>query len=94
MGTTLTIDELDGHTTGLIALAGRDLLGFQKYGVGGLIDPLVGVFGPITFEMGVLTDISKAPMAGDSRIPQFARIPAASGIATAKNLRIPMIIGS
>ena len=41
----LTLDELDGHTGGLIALAGRDLLGFQKYGVGGLIDPLVGVFG-------------------------------------------------
>ena len=41
----LTLDELDGHTAGLIALAGRDLLGFQKYGVGGLIDPLVGVFG-------------------------------------------------
>jgi error-prone DNA polymerase len=41
----LTLDELDGHTGGLIALAGRDLLGFEKYGVGGLIDPLVGVFG-------------------------------------------------
>jgi error-prone DNA polymerase len=41
----LTLDELDGHTSGLIALAGRELLGFQKYGVGGLIDPLVGVFG-------------------------------------------------
>ena len=41
----LALDELDGQTRGLIALAGRDLLGFQKYGVGGLIDPLVGVFG-------------------------------------------------
>src|SRR5688572_2511165 len=41
----LTLDELDGQTRGLIALAGRDLLGFQKYGVGGLVDPLVGVFG-------------------------------------------------
>ena len=41
----LTLDELDGQTRGLIALAGRELLGFQKYGVGGLIDPLVGVFG-------------------------------------------------
>src|SRR5688500_18403372 len=41
----LTLDELDGCTRGLITLAGRDLLGFQKYGVGGLIDPLVGVFG-------------------------------------------------
>ena len=41
----LTLDELDGQTRGLVALAGRELLGFQKYGVGGLIDPLVGVFG-------------------------------------------------
>ncbi len=41
----LTLDELDGQTGGLIALAGRELLGFQKYGVGGLLDPLVGVFG-------------------------------------------------
>jgi error-prone DNA polymerase len=41
----LALDELDGRTQGLVALAGRDLLGFQKYGVGGLVDPLVGVFG-------------------------------------------------
>ena len=41
----LTLEELDGQTRGLIALAGRELLGFQKYGVGGLIDPIVGVFG-------------------------------------------------
>jgi error-prone DNA polymerase len=41
----LTLDELNGHTRGLIALAGRELLGFQKYGVGGLIDPVIGVFG-------------------------------------------------
>jgi error-prone DNA polymerase len=41
----LTLDELDGHARGLVALAGRELLGFQKYGVGGLIDPLVGIFG-------------------------------------------------
>ena len=41
----LTLGELDGHTRGLIALAGRDVLRFQKYGVGGLIDPIVGIFG-------------------------------------------------
>jgi error-prone DNA polymerase len=41
----LTLGEIDGHTRGLIALAGRGLLGFQRFGVGGLIDPLVGVFG-------------------------------------------------
>jgi error-prone DNA polymerase len=41
----LVVDELDGHTRGLIALASRDLLAFEKYGVGGCIDPLVGLFG-------------------------------------------------
>ncbi len=41
----LALNELDGQTRGLVALAGRQLLGFDKYGVGGLIDPLVGVFG-------------------------------------------------
>ncbi len=41
----LALDELDGQTRGLVALAGRELLGFEKYGVGGLIDPLVGLFG-------------------------------------------------
>ena len=41
----LTIHDLEGRTTGLVALAGRDLLTAARYGVGGLIDPLVGVFG-------------------------------------------------
>ena len=41
----LTLDDLDGQTRGLVALAGRELLRFEKYGVGGLIDPLVGLFG-------------------------------------------------
>src|SRR5688500_16041323 len=41
---TLALAELEGQTSGLIALAGRELLGFERYGVGGLIDPLVGVF--------------------------------------------------
>ena len=41
----LTIHDLEGRTTGLVALAGRDLLTAARYGVGGFIDPLVGVFG-------------------------------------------------
>ncbi len=41
----LTLDDLDGHTTGLVALAGRAALEGHRYGVGGLLDRLVGVFG-------------------------------------------------
>jgi error-prone DNA polymerase len=42
---TLTLDEIDGHTAGLIALGGRAMLSGARFGVGGLIDRLVGVFG-------------------------------------------------
>jgi error-prone DNA polymerase len=41
----LSLTDLDGATQGLVALAGRELLGAERYGVGGLIDPLVGLFG-------------------------------------------------
>src|SRR5687768_14468650 len=41
----LAIDELDGRTTGLIAMPGRPLLGAERFGVGGLLDRIVGIFG-------------------------------------------------
>jgi error-prone DNA polymerase len=41
----LAIDELDGFTTGLIAMPGRPLLQAERFGVGGLLDRIVGVFG-------------------------------------------------
>src|SRR6187549_1357778 len=41
----LALDELDGFTTGLIALAGRAALDTRRFGVGGLLDRLVGLFG-------------------------------------------------
>jgi error-prone DNA polymerase len=41
----LTLDELDGTTTGLVALAGRAGLDTGRFGVGGLVDRLVGIFG-------------------------------------------------
>jgi error-prone DNA polymerase len=41
----LQLDELDGCTAGLVALGGRALLDGQRYGVGGLLDRLVGLFG-------------------------------------------------
>ena len=41
----LALEELDGSTAGLVALGGRPLLDGQRYGVGGLLDRLVGLFG-------------------------------------------------
>ena len=41
----LTLEELDGRTAGLVALAGRAALDGRRHGVGGLLDRLVGVFG-------------------------------------------------
>ena len=41
----LALEELDGHATGLVALAGRSALMGERYGVGGLLDRLIGIFG-------------------------------------------------
>ena len=41
----LMVEELDGRTAGLIAMPGRPLLGAERFGVGGLLDRLVGIFG-------------------------------------------------
>jgi error-prone DNA polymerase len=44
-GSSMTLADLDGHTGGLIALAGREALKAGRHGVGGLVDQLVGLFG-------------------------------------------------
>jgi len=41
----LALEELEGFTSGLVALAGREVLRAGRYGVGGLLDRLVGLFG-------------------------------------------------
>ncbi len=41
----LTLDEIDGRTTGLIALVGRSALSGPRFGVGGLVDRIVHTFG-------------------------------------------------
>src|SRR4029450_12290868 len=40
----LAIEEFDGFPAGLVALAGRPLLDAQHFGVGGLLDRLIGLF--------------------------------------------------
>ena len=41
----LTLEDLDGAAGGLVALAGRAAINGARYGVGGLVDRLVGTFG-------------------------------------------------
>jgi error-prone DNA polymerase len=41
----LTLEDLDGSTRGLVALAGRAALDASRSGVGGQMDRLVGLFG-------------------------------------------------
>jgi error-prone DNA polymerase len=41
----LTLADFEGQTNGLVALAGRNLFASERYGVGGMIDPLIGLFG-------------------------------------------------
>ena len=41
----LTLDELDGRTNGLVALVGCPALDARRFGVGGLLDRLIGIFG-------------------------------------------------
>ena len=41
----LTLEDLDGHTNGLVAIVGREALATSRHGVGGLVDRLVGIFG-------------------------------------------------
>ncbi len=40
----LTLDELDGRVDGLVALVGRSALSGPRFGVGGLVDRIVGTF--------------------------------------------------
>jgi error-prone DNA polymerase len=44
-GGALSLADLDGMTSGLVALAGRPALETEHFGVGGLLDRIVGLFG-------------------------------------------------
>jgi error-prone DNA polymerase len=41
----IQLEDVEGHAAGLVALAGRAALDASDYGVGGLLDRLVGLFG-------------------------------------------------
>jgi error-prone DNA polymerase len=76
----LAIEELDGLTSGLIALAGRPILDAHQYGVGGLLDRLVGLFG----RTHVCVELQRHLVRD-----QEAELDALSGLARA--FRVPVI---
>ena len=41
----LTLEDLEGHVGGLIALVGRAAINGRRFGVGGLVERLAGIFG-------------------------------------------------
>ncbi len=41
----LSLEDFEGHTSGLVALVGRQVLRGDRHGVGGLVGRLVGIFG-------------------------------------------------
>jgi error-prone DNA polymerase len=69
----LTLEDLEGQTSGLVALAGRALLGFERYGVGGLIDPLVGLFGRDNVYVEIQRHLLRDEDADNRRLIDLAR---------------------
>ena len=74
----LALEEIEGYTTGLIALAGRPILDAAQYGVGGLLDRLVGLFGRgnvyVELQRHLLRDEEAANVTLDSLARAF-RVP-------------------
>jgi error-prone DNA polymerase len=77
----LVLEELDGFTAGLVALAGRPVLDARQHGVGGLLDRLVGLFGRsnvcVELQRHLLRDeesdnAALTELAGAYRIPAIA----------------------
>ncbi len=78
---SLTLADLEGRTSGLVALAGRTVLEAGRHGVGGLVDILVGLFGRanvwIELQRHLLTDDQPAidsliDLAAAFRVPVMA----------------------
>ena len=56
----LTLDDLDGHVEGLVALPGQPLLNARQHGVGGLLDRLVGTFGRAGVYVAIARHLDRA----------------------------------
>ena len=78
----LALEELDGSTAGLVALGGRPLLDASRYGVGGLLDRLVGLFGRRNVYVELQRHLQRDGEAGNAALDALARAYRVPVIAT------------
>jgi error-prone DNA polymerase len=69
----LAIEEFDGATAGLVALAGRALLDSRQHGVGGLLDRLVGLFGRDQVVVEIQRHLLRDEEADNAALTELAR---------------------
>jgi error-prone DNA polymerase len=69
----LQIEELDGHAAGLVGLPGRAILDAQHYGVGGLLDRIVGIFGRDRIYVDVQRHLLRDEESDNAALAQLAQ---------------------
>jgi error-prone DNA polymerase len=78
----LLLEELEGSTAGLVALGGLPLLDASRYGVGGLLDRLVGLFGRRNVYVELQRHLQRDGEAANAALDALARAYRVSVIAT------------
>ncbi|HXD20247.1 MAG TPA: error-prone DNA polymerase [Vicinamibacterales bacterium] len=78
----LALDEFEGHTAGLVALAGRPVLDASRHGVGGLLDRIVGIFGRRNVFIELQRHLLRDEEAANASLESLARAFGVSVIAT------------
>ncbi|MCX6543876.1 MAG: error-prone DNA polymerase [Acidobacteria bacterium] len=79
----LTLDDLDGHTGGLVAIVGREALAAGRHGVGGLVDRITGLFG----RANVAVELQRHFLRDEETANQMLR-----GLASA--FHVPLIVSN
>ena len=91
----LTLDDLDGHVEGLVALPGQPLLNARQHGVGGLLDRLVGTFGRSNVYVAIARHLDRAQEIDNESLIDLAaayRVPliATGGVRFASPVERPL----
>ena len=76
----LAVRDLDGQVNGLVAIAGRPLLAADRHGVAGLLDQIVGIFGPHHVYVELQRHLTRDEEAGNQVL-----------MAAAEAYRVPII---